>query len=99
MKAQQRISELEEEVRDLQHIDRDAVIELKAENMQLRESIRDSKLERRSLKERLESSTQGKSSSKSAQVLRERNASLKHEVEKLTKRLKKMEDSITRFEV
>ena len=99
VKAQRRISELEEQVRDLQHVDRDAVIELKAENMQLRETIRDVKLERRSLKERLESITQGKSSSRSAQVLRDRNAALKQEVEKLTKRLKKMEDSITRFAI
>jgi len=98
-KAQQRIRELEEETRELQHVDRDAVLELKTENMQLRETIREVKLERRSLKERLESFTQEKSSSKSAQVLRERNSALKEEVEKLTKRLKKMEDSITRFAI
>ena len=98
-KAQQRIRELEEETRELQHVDRDAVLELKTENMQLRETIREVKLERRSLKERLESFTQEKSTSKSAQVLRERNSALKEEVEKLTKRLKKMEDSITRFAI
>ena len=97
--AQKRIAELEETVREKGHMDRDAVIELKAENMQLRETIREVKLERRSLKERLEALTQNKSSSKSAQVLRERNNVLKLEVDKLTKRLKKMEESITRFAI
>ena len=97
--AQKRIHELEEQVREREHMGRDNLIELKAENMQLRETIRDVKLERRSLKERLEALTQDKSTSKSAQVLRERNNVLKTEVEKLTKRLKKMEDSITRFAI
>jgi len=37
--------------------------------------------------------------SKSSQALRERNVNLKQEVEKLTRRLRKMEDSITRFAI
>jgi len=72
---------------------------LKTENNQLRDSIRDVKLERRLLQERLESLTTDKTASRSTQILRDRNNALKEEVEKLTKRLKKMEASITRFAI
>jgi hypothetical protein len=61
--------------------------------------VRDLKLERRQLKDRLDALASDKNHSKSAQVLRERNLVLKEEVEKLTKRLKKMEASITRFAI
>ena len=65
----------------------------------LRESIRELGVERRSLQEKLEAHLAEKATSKSTQVLRERNAALKKEVEKLTKRLKKMEHSMTRFTI
>jgi FtsZ-binding cell division protein ZapB len=77
----------------------DDFTQLKEENAQLRETIHDIKIERRQLKERLDALTQDKSASRSSQILRERNNVLKEEVEKLTKRLKKMEASITRFAI
>jgi chromosome segregation ATPase len=103
-KLRQRIKELEEEVDEFQRaarnqVDKDTVAKLRSENVHLRECLKDVKMEKRSLAEKLDSLTTGRNSSKSSQVLRDRNAALKQEVEKLTKRLKKMEDSITRFAI
>ena len=103
-KLTSRVKELEEELKVVNWTSRNQVHQgdietLRKENTKLRDCIRDMKMERRSLQERLESIMSERSSSKSSQVLRERNASLKHEVEKLTKRLRKMEDSITRFAI
>jgi len=102
-KLKERIQELEDEVEttpiERSQISRTDVEILKAENKMLRESIRDLGVERRSLQEKLEAILATKSDSKSAQVLRERNSALKKEVEKLTKRLKKMEHSMTRFTI
>lgn len=100
-KQQDRIEELEDEITKLysegsRKFDKESVSKLQAENHHLRETLRELKLERRQLRDRLDSE---KSSSRSSQVLRERNAKLKHEVEKLTRRLKKLEDSITRVAV
>lgn len=98
-----RIESLEEELHQVKSKfnkeNRDSLTQLKAENKQLRESIRNSKMDKTVLKEKLQNYTQEKSNSRSAQVLRERNSALKMEVDKLTKRLKKMEDSITRFAI
>jgi chromosome segregation ATPase len=97
-----RINELEDELQALKRSIQSPVTDvdpLKQENTRLRDSIREIQKERRSLHERLDSILTDKSSSKSAQVLRDRNASLRTEVENLTQRLKKMEESITRCAV
>lgn len=97
-----RINELEAELQALKRsiqgpMSPPDVDPLMKENTKLRDSIREIQKERRSLHERLDSILTEKSSSKSAQILRDRNASLKAEVENLTQRLKKMEESLTRF--
>jgi chromosome segregation ATPase len=101
---QRRIQDLEDEILELKQSgknqsERDAFAKVQAENVKLRESIREVKSDRRALQEKLNSLLEERSSSRSAQVLRERNQALKHEVEKLTKRLRKMEASITRFAI
>jgi chromosome segregation ATPase len=100
-KAQRRVRELETQITAMKESAAisDDFTQLKEENAQLRETIHDIKIERRQLKERLDALTQDKSASRSSQILRERNNVLKEEVEKLTKRLKKMEASITRFAI
>lgn len=103
-KLQSRIKDLEGQIETLKRNARNTpsngnLEHLRQENIKLREAIRDIKLERRTLKERLESFTTDKSQSKSSQILRDRNQALKEEVEKLTKRLKKMEESMTRFAI
>lgn len=103
-KLTRRIQELEAVIHELNetarsNASREDVTQLKEENAQLRETIRDVKIERRQLKERFDYLTQDKSASRSSQVLRDRNNALKDEVEKLTKRLKKLESSITRFAI
>jgi chromosome segregation ATPase len=99
----ERIGELEDELRLVPQrrsdVGRSDVEIMKTENKMLRESIRELTIERRNLQEKLEAHLAEKSSSKSTQVLRERNSALKKEVEKLTKRLKKMEHSMTRFTI
>ena len=104
-KYQRKIRELEDEVRRLNETarkissDRDGILQLKSENAQLRETLRDVKIDRRHLKDKLDSLLQDKTSiSRSSQVLRDRNNELQVEVEKLAKRLKKMEASLTRVE-
>jgi chromosome segregation ATPase len=102
-RLQGRVDELEELIEDLKTAKasstREDIERVRRENHQLKESIRQVKMERRSLQERVESLVSEKSSSKSVQILRDRNASLKEEVEKMTRRLKKMEESITRFAI
>jgi chromosome segregation ATPase len=99
-KLQNRITELEEEIVDVTRSARPQDADhLREENNKLRKALRDVRLERRLLQDRLDSLASDKCNSKSAQVLRERNGALKDEVEKLTKRLKKMEASITRFAI
>jgi chromosome segregation ATPase len=104
-KYQRRIQELEEEIRIVNDTarktygDRDSILQLKSENAQLRETLRDVKIERRQLKEKFDSLTQEKTASRSAQLIRERNNELQEEVEKLTKRLKKLEASVTRYAI
>ena len=103
-KLEERIEELEEDLRRASTQSSSGASHsnaaiMKAENKMLRESIRELGVERRSLQEKLEAHLAEKATSKSTQVLRERNAALKKEVEKLTKRLKKMEHSMTRFTI
>ena len=102
-RLKERIEELEEELRRVPTKRGDAVSQshmeiLKKENKMLRESVRDISMERRTLQEKVDALLQ-ESSSKSTQVLRDRNAILKKEVERLTKRLKKMEHHMTRFTI
>lgn len=100
-----RIEELEDEIRPVPPQRRSDIVSpsdveiIKRENMLLRESVRDVTMERRSLQEKLEAMLTDRTSSRSTQVLRERNAALKKEVERLTKRLKKMENNMTRFAI
>lgn len=98
-----RIEELEEDLRKMPakrgDVSQSDLEILKKENVMLRESIRELGLERRALQEKLDALVAEKSTSKTTQVLRERNAVLKKEVERLTKRLKKMEHSMTRFTI
>jgi chromosome segregation ATPase len=103
-KVQDRLRELEDELDSTVLSSQSQVIskdfdDLKSENNKLRESVRSVVVERRRLQERLDALVSDKSSSKSVTVLRDRNAALKKEVEKLTKRLRKMEASITRCAV
>jgi chromosome segregation ATPase len=103
-KLHARIRDLEQEILDTKNNSRHhshalEAEDLREENTKLRDALRETKMERRTYKERLDALVAEKSSSKSAQILRDRNASLKEEVEKLTKRLKKMETSITRFAI
>lgn len=104
LSLRKRIKELEEEIKvtnwaSKNQIQQSDLDDLKRENSKLRDCIREVKMDRRALSDRLESLLSDKSSSKSSQVLRDRNSALKGEVEKLTSRLKKMEDSITRFAI
>lgn len=103
-KTQDRLEELEHEIDASRRstraqVSREEFEGMRVENGKLREGIRNVTIERRRLQERLDSLVTDKSSSKSVQVLRDRNSALKKEVEKLTKRLKKMEASITRCAV
>lgn len=101
---QSRVSELENELENLKAIHKKSgswedIERLRRENIQLKETAREMKMERRNLQDRIEALVSERSSSKSVHILRERNAALKEEVEKLTRRLKKMEESITRFAI
>lgn len=102
-KLRRRLTSLQEELmeakRNRRSQNKDELERLRKENVTLRETLRDVKSERLALQDRLESYISAKSSSKSVQVLRERNAALKQEVEKLSSRLEKMEDSITRVAI
>jgi intracellular protein transport protein USO1 len=103
-KYEARIRDLEHEIASVKEqandgLDKAEAESIKSENSRLRDAIRDVQMERRALKDRLDSVMSDKTSSRSAQVLRDRNVALKEEVEKLTKRLKKMEASITRFAI
>lgn len=64
---------------------------LMAENHKLNENLRKMVMERRALQEKLQAVMSEKSSSKSVQVLRDRNAALKQEVERLSRRIRHAE--------
>ena len=72
---------------------RDELEKLSAENQRLNDILRKMSLERRALQEKLSAVISEKSASKSVQVLRERNAALKKEVERLSKRVRQSEIS------
>ena len=99
------IYQLKEQLEDLRRrrgVENDSSVDVprvQAENQRLRDVVRNLKMQKQSLQERLDSLVAKKSKSKSSQALRERNATLKQEVDKLSKRLKKMESSITRFAI
>ena len=65
---------------------------LEVENSDLRQRLRAAALDCQAAEEKLRDFVADKGSSKTVQVLRERNAALKYEVEKLTKRLKKISE-------
>lgn len=73
--------------------------EVMKENESLRQSVRQLTVERRSFQEKLSTSLADKGSSRSMKVIRDRNEALKKEVERLSKRLKNLESSITRVSV
>jgi chromosome segregation protein len=103
-KLRERIQELEDEITDghqaqRNQVDKQELERFRSDNLKLRESIREVTAERRFLQDKVEQMSSERYASKSAQSLRERNNDLKNEVDKLTKRLKKMEKSITRFAV
>jgi predicted nucleic acid-binding Zn-ribbon protein len=99
-----RIKDLEEELKVVNWASRNQVHQsdidaLKKENAKFRECMCELKLDRKALQDRLDSLLSSKSSSRSSQVLRDRNLALKEQVEKLTKALRRMEDSMTRFAI
>lgn len=66
---------------------------LEVENSDLRKKLRDAVTERQVAEDKLREYVEERGGSKQVQVLRERNAALKHEVEKLTKKIKKLTES------
>ncbi|KAL3927376.1 MAG: hypothetical protein SGARI_005344 [Bacillariaceae sp.] len=69
---------------------------LEIENNDLRQKLRDAVAERQEAEEKLREYVAEKDGSKQVHVLRERNAALKHEVEKLTKKMRKLTDSFSK---
>jgi intraflagellar transport protein 20 len=66
---------------------------LEIENNDLRKKLRDAIADRQMAEDKLREYVSEKDGSKQVQVLRERNAVLKHEVEKLTRKMKKLTES------
>jgi len=66
-----------------------------ADNQKLNESLRKMTMERRALQEKLTAVMSEKSSSKSVQVLRDRNSALKKEVERLSRRVRHAERQVS----
>uniref|UniRef100_A0A7S1DC13 Uncharacterized protein n=1 Tax=Cyclophora tenuis TaxID=216820 RepID=A0A7S1DC13_CYCTE len=97
-----RVSELESQATPRGsnvHIQKMEFDEMKFENKKLRDQVRNVTLERRALQEKLNSVVAEKSSGRSVQVLRDRNEKLKREVERLNKRLEKLEGNVTRIAI
>jgi len=99
-----RVKELEEEIHQLKWDARNNMTledsdKIRHENGLLRQANRQLKLDRNSLNERLNSILTDKTSSRSARVLRDRNNALKGEVERLTTRIHRLEESISRYAV
>ena len=94
-RLKQRVTELSHELVSKKEADEEFDNEtLEIENSELQEKLRDVTAERWAAEAKLQQyvSDRGGGSSRSVQVLRERNAALKLEVEKLTRKLKKMSD-------
>jgi chromosome segregation ATPase len=68
----------------------DRTVELEVENSKLRQRLRDASLSLKVAEEKIRDMGSANSSSKAMQVLRDRNVTLKFEVEKLTKKLKRL---------
>jgi chromosome segregation ATPase len=66
--------------------------ELQLENNELRQRLRDTSFALKGAEDKMRDLVADKGSSKSMQVLRDRNASLKFEVEKLTKKLRRLSE-------
>lgn len=81
------------------HLNEKELGDLRAENRSMREHIMSLTEERRVLREKVNELLSSKNSSRSVEVLRERNEALKKEVEKLVNRCRRMERSITRVAV
>jgi chromosome segregation ATPase len=94
--ATEELEYLRFKVRDLERrtnvgMSKQELDKLMAENHKLNENLRKMAMERRALQEKLQAVVSEKSSSKSVQVLRERNSALKEEVERLSRRIRQSE--------
>jgi chromosome segregation ATPase len=84
------LQEMREQVSERDDSRMDEKAELEMENNGLRQKLRQVSLERQAGEDKLREFIANHASSKTVQVLRERNATLKLEVEKMSKKLKKM---------
>jgi chromosome segregation ATPase len=76
----------------------DSTTFLEVENNELRKKLRDAVVDRQVVEDKLREYVSDKGdSSKQVQILRERNAALKNEVEKLTTKMKKLTDKFRPF--
>lgn len=94
--ATEELEYLRFKVRDLEKksssgMSRPEIDKLMSDNHKLNESLRKMGMERRALQEKLTAVMSEKTSSKSVQVLRERNSALKKEVERLSRRVQHAE--------
>jgi chromosome segregation ATPase len=93
-RLRRRVRELSQELAnqdpDMAHEEKSS--ELQLENGELRQRLRDANLALKGAEEKIRDVVADKGNSKSMQVLRDRNASLKFEVEKLTKKLRKLSE-------
>ena len=94
--ANEELEYLRFKVRDLENRSNAGMSKLEmdkmmADNQKLNESLRRMTIERRALQEKLTAVLSEKTSSKSVQVLRDRNSALKMEVERLSRRVRRSE--------
>ena len=82
----------------MKHMESMQVNSLRAENNKLRDTVRQVAMEKQALQTKLNTLIEDKSESKSLQILRERNDSLKLEVDRLTKKLQRRRNE-QRFEL
>lgn len=81
------------------HIQKMEYDNVKHENKRLKEQVRNVTLERRALQEKVNAMVVEKSGGRSVQVLRERNEKLRREVDRLNKKLEKLEGNVTRIAI
>ncbi len=91
-RLRKRVRELSQQLatRSPSNTDGEKTSELQMENSELRQRLRDANLAIKAAEGKMRELAAEKGSSKSMQVLRDRNASLKFEVEKLTRKLQKL---------
>jgi chromosome segregation ATPase len=82
----------------MKHMESMQVNSLRAENNKLRDTVRQVAMEKQALQTKLNTLIEDKSESKSLQIFRERNDSLKLEVDRLTKKLQRRRNE-QRFEL